>query len=182
MIGDVVETGRRLEETCGMLAEAGVMGVWGNHDIGLCVEPDEEFAARYGPVAMDYMASLRPRLEIGECHFSHVEPWLNPEIFDEIWYWQGTPQEHGDLDRIFRAVPHRLIFVGHYHQWLHARPDGITPWRGDVPIRLDQGRHFIVVGPLCEGCYATFDTETSELAPFHDALGKTFLDPNDAEA
>lgn len=30
MIGDVVELGRRLEAICGMLAEAKVVGAWGN--------------------------------------------------------------------------------------------------------------------------------------------------------
>lgn len=39
MIGDVVEMGRRLEGTCPLLAEAQVVGVWGNHDFGLCFEP-----------------------------------------------------------------------------------------------------------------------------------------------
>ncbi len=34
MVGDVVETGERIEETCQLLSDAGVVGVWGNHDYG----------------------------------------------------------------------------------------------------------------------------------------------------
>ena len=41
MIGDVFEMGERIEETCRLLADAAVVGVWGNHDFGFCVEPDE---------------------------------------------------------------------------------------------------------------------------------------------
>lgn len=59
------------------------------------------------------------------------------------------------------------MFVGHYHQWLLATPEGITDWQGESPIRLDQGRHCVVVGALCEGRFAIFDTDTLELRPFN---------------
>ncbi|TWU33901.1 metallophosphoesterase family protein [Novipirellula artificiosorum] len=42
MVGDVVETGERVEETCQLLSNAGVIGVWGNHDFGLCYEVSDE--------------------------------------------------------------------------------------------------------------------------------------------
>src|SRR5947208_2163570 len=38
VLGDVAETGERLTETTLLLAGAGAVGVWGNHDFGLCRE------------------------------------------------------------------------------------------------------------------------------------------------
>ena len=74
MIGDVFEMGQRIEETCQLLAESRSVGVWGNHDFGFCVAPDDELRTWYSPGVIDYMGSLRPRLEIDGCLFTHVEP------------------------------------------------------------------------------------------------------------
>jgi predicted phosphodiesterase len=41
VLGDVFETGKRLEETIGLLREVNAVGVWGNHDVGLCLAPSE---------------------------------------------------------------------------------------------------------------------------------------------
>ena len=40
-------------------------------------------------------------------------------------------------------------------------------WDGECPIRLRPNRHFVVVGALCQGRYAIFETEQSELVPFN---------------
>lgn len=167
-IGDIVELGERLEETCRLLAEAKVIGVWGNHDFGLCANPDEYMRATYSQAIIEYMTSLRPRLEVAGCYFTHVEPWLDPEELIDLWYFEGPPDEQGKLDRIFNAVPHRYMFGGHYHRWLLVTPEGISDWHGDRPIRLDGPRYFVVIGALCDGCYATFDTESGELMPFNE--------------
>ncbi len=53
VLGDVFETGGRIDETCWLLADANAIGVWGNHDYGLCVEPDAETRAKYGDVVFD---------------------------------------------------------------------------------------------------------------------------------
>ncbi len=37
VIGDLFEQGRRIEETCRLLAEASAVGVWGNHDFGRAI-------------------------------------------------------------------------------------------------------------------------------------------------
>ncbi len=168
MIGDVFEMGQKIAETCRLLAGANVVGVWGNHDYGLSFEPDAAAHARYGEVTMSYMTSLRPRLVVEDCHFSHVEPWLNPEEIAELWYFEGPPDEHGKLARIFDAVPNRLMFAGHYHKWLLVSPDGIQDWDGQTSVVLNGGRYFVVIGALCEGRYAMLDTETGELTPFNE--------------
>jgi hypothetical protein len=167
MIGDVFEMGQRIEETCRLLAESRVVGVWGNHDFGFCVGPADELRTQYPSVVIDYMKTLRPRLEIDGCLFTHVEPWLDPENLTDLWYFDGPPDEHGNLARIFNAAPNRFMFAGHFHRWLLASPERIILWKGDVPIRLDDGRYFAVVGALSEGRFATFDTQTSELCPFN---------------
>lgn len=167
-IGDVVELAERLDETCRLMAEAQVVGVWGNHDFGLCASPDEYVRTTYSKGVIDFMTSLRPRFEVAGCHFSHVEPWLNPEEMLDLWYFEGPPDEPHKLDRIFAAVPHRIMFGGHYHRWLLVTPEGISDWHGERPVRLDGSRHFVVIGALCEGRYATFDTESLLLTPFNE--------------
>ena len=73
VIGDVFEMGERIEETCRSPTDAKAIGVWGNHDFGLCVDLDDAIREKYPPVVIDYMTSLRPRLDVGGCHFTHVE-------------------------------------------------------------------------------------------------------------
>jgi hypothetical protein len=73
MIGDVVSMGQSLEETCRLLAEADAVGVWGNHDFELCDEPSPETCERWGSAIVDYMTSLKPRLDVAGCHFTHIE-------------------------------------------------------------------------------------------------------------
>ncbi|MCR9119888.1 MAG: metallophosphatase family protein, partial [bacterium] len=76
MIGDVVAMGEQLPETCALLKQSGAVGVWGNHDFALCQAPDAEMRQRFGDDVLAYMATLKPRLEIAGCSFTHVEPWL----------------------------------------------------------------------------------------------------------
>lgn len=82
VIGDLFETGERIEETCRLLAEAKAVGVWGNHDFGLC--SSKKLRSRYPAAVRDYMLTLRPRLDHGGCHFMHVEPWLDPECLEDL--------------------------------------------------------------------------------------------------
>jgi predicted phosphodiesterase len=49
VLGDVFELGYRLKETVDLLADLGAIGVWGNHDFGLCRDnPRSEDWERYG--------------------------------------------------------------------------------------------------------------------------------------
>jgi predicted phosphodiesterase len=168
VIGDTFETGTRIEETCRLLSEVGAIGVWGNHDFGLCSNPDAATWARYPRSVLDFMTTMKPRLEIAGCHFAHVEPWLDPENVTDLWYFDGPPDNEQKLTRIFGAIPGRHIFAGHFHQWLIATPERILGWLGYNPIILDPGRFFVVIGALCLGRSATFDTESCELVPYND--------------
>ena len=166
MIGDVFEMSERIEETCRLLADARAIGVWGNHDFGLSFQPGTDLRERHGPAVIDFMTSLKPRLEIDGCYFAHIEPWLNPEELCDLWYFDGLPDEPAKLRRIFEAVPNRLMFAGHFHTWMLASPERIEDWSGESPVSLAGGRFFVVVGALCDGRFATLDTESSELVPF----------------
>jgi predicted phosphodiesterase len=54
VIGDVFAMGERIEETCRLLAGANAIGVWGNHDFGLCFEPSEFVRSKYPDYVIDY--------------------------------------------------------------------------------------------------------------------------------
>jgi hypothetical protein len=166
-LGDVFEMGKRIEETVDLLQQVEAVGVWGNHDIGLCFDPDEGVCQRYSAAVLGFMGGLQPRLEIGGCLFSHVEPWLDPHKVEDLWYFDGPPDSAEKLARSFAAVPHRLLFIGHMHRWLLGTPGGRLPWRGEGPVRLDsRTRYLVVVHAVWDGRCALFDTETNELVPF----------------
>src|SRR5205807_5667644 len=74
MLGDLFDTGDRVEPTVELLADAGAVGVWGNHDLGLCHEPSERTRGRYSPRVFAFTETLRPRLELEGCLFSHGLP------------------------------------------------------------------------------------------------------------
>jgi predicted MPP superfamily phosphohydrolase len=167
VIGDVFDRGPGLAETCQLLKDAGAVGVWGNHDYGLCAAQDEVMHRNYGPQVLEYLATFQPKLNLAGCYFSHVEPWLDPHRIEDLWYFEGLPETQDKLDRIFQAGSQRLMFAGHYHCWLLATPDGLNDWQGQAPISLAEGRYFIVIGALCHGRSAIFDTETSLLLPFN---------------
>jgi hypothetical protein len=167
VLGDVFEMGQRLEETVDLLQQVEAVGVWGNHDVGLCFDPSEDLCQRYSAAVLTFMGSLRPRLEIDGCLFTHFEPWLAPHKIEDLWYFDGPPDSPEKLARSFAAVPQRLLFIGHLHRWLLGTPDGLLSWRGEGPVRLDNPtRYLVVVHAVCDGKWALFDTETAELTPF----------------
>lgn len=164
---DIFEMGEWIKETCQLLARARAVGVWGNRDFGLACEPSDHTRRKYGPAVLDYMTCLRPRLDLAGWHFTHVEPWLNPECVSDLWYFDGPPDQHGQIQRSFDGVPHRWLFAGHFHKWLAATPYAISNWAGERSIRLAPARHLVVIGALCQGRFATFNTDTCELVPFN---------------
>jgi hypothetical protein len=167
VLGDVCEMGIRIEETVSLLQDVQAVGVWGNHDIGLCFDPDETIRQRYGAAVLNFMSSLQPSLEIDGCLFTHIEPWLDPHKIEDLWYFDGSPDSPDRLARSFAAVPHRAMFMGHMHRWLLGTPDGVVPWRGGLQLRLDcANRYLVVVHAVREGKCALFDTTTGDLTPF----------------
>jgi predicted phosphodiesterase len=168
VLGDVVfEMGSRVHETIALLAEAGAVGVWGNHDLGLCHEPDERFKKRYAGPVFDFMGTLRPRLELEGCLFTHGLPYNDPT--DPVGYYLGErPETAEGQARSFAASGHAVLFLGHFHRWLVASPAGRITWDGTAPIRLrPDERYLVVVAAVCEGWCAVFDTDSRVMTPFH---------------
>jgi hypothetical protein len=167
VLGDVFEMGKQLEKTVRLLQQVEAVGVWGNHDVGLCWDPREDVCQRYHTAVLDFMGSLQPHLAIEGCLFTHVEPWLDPHKIEDLWYFEGPPDSPEKLARSFAAVPHRVLFTGHMHRWMLGTPEGVLPWRGDRQLRLDRpNRYLVVVHAVCDGRCALFDTDTGDLTPF----------------
>jgi hypothetical protein len=167
VLGDVFEMGKRIEETVRLLDQVEAVGVWGNHDIGLCFDPSEKIRQRYGPAVLDFMGRLQPRLEIDGCLFTHMEPWLDPHKIEDLWNFDGPPDSPDKLAKSFAAVPHRVTFLGHMHRWLLGTPGGFIPWGGDRRCCLDgDSRFLVVIHAVCDGKWALFDTKTGDLSPF----------------
>jgi predicted phosphodiesterase len=171
VLGDVVfEVGRHLHETIRLLAGAGAVGVWGNHDLGLCHEPDERVKERYGGPALDFMQTLRPRLELAGCLFTHGLPhW---DATDPIVYYLGErPETVEGRTASFAASDHPVLFVGHFHRWLVACPQGRLPWDGTAPIFLQPDQRYLVaVAAVCDGWCTVFDTGSHEFVPHRLAV------------
>jgi len=167
VLGDVCEMGKRMNETVSMLRDVAAVGVWGNHDCCFCIDSSEQFRQRYSPTVLDFMGSLKPRLEIDGCLFTHVEPWLDPHKIEDLWYFEGPPDSQEKLAKSFEAVPNRAMFIGHFHRWLLGSTAGIIPWRGEGPINLDhKSQQLVVINAVWSGHCAMFDTDTNDLIPF----------------
>src|SRR4051812_28421057 len=87
VLGDVFDTGEHLAETVALLTQAQAIGVWGNHELGLCHEPEEQVRKRYAGPAFDFLQTLRPRLELEGCLFTHGLPFWDPT--DPAVYYLG---------------------------------------------------------------------------------------------
>jgi hypothetical protein len=165
VLGDVFETGKRIEETVRLLREVDAVGVWRNHDLGLCHQPTEAVRAKYAAV-LDYTQALRPRLELAGCLFTHGLPcWDATDL--AVYYLGERPETPEGLANSFAASSQPVSFVGHFRRWLLGTPGGLLPWRGEAPVHLGSGnRYLVVVHAVCSGRCALFDTATNELTPF----------------
>ncbi|MCI0700923.1 MAG: metallophosphatase family protein [Planctomycetia bacterium] len=153
-------------EVTALLKQYEVVGVWGNHDHGLCRDVPPEARKRFPPAVFEYMSTLKPRMELGGCHFTHIEPWLDTEKLEDLWCFDGRPEDPDRLEKSFAAVPHRAIFLGHFHRWLAVTDRGRTEWDGSVPLHFEpDSRYLVVVGPLFRGDFAIIDTDRWVLEP-----------------
>ncbi|MBA4062514.1 MAG: hypothetical protein C0501_02185 [Isosphaera sp.] len=168
-LGDTSDLHGAWEDAAGvaaLLERSGAVGVWGNHDHGLCRDVGDEARARFPAETLAYLATMRPRLELGGCHFSHVEPFLDPESVGDLWAFGGRPEDAGRAARSFAAVPHRVCLLGHFHRWLALSDAGPVGWDGTSPLTFEPGRRYlVVVAPLFAGAFAVVDTDRWVLEP-----------------
>jgi hypothetical protein len=162
VLGDVFETGKRLEETTRLLASVQAEGVWGNHDYGLSFEPRDDVLARFSAGCMAFMTALRPTLEFEDCLVTHVEPWRAAEDICDLWSFERVDSNHLS----FSERPHRLMLHGHHHRWKASTPDGPVAWDCFRPLNLDPSlRYLIQVGAVCDGRCGVLDTGSNRLTP-----------------
>ena len=165
-LGDIYLDGQRFARTVQLLAQAGVRGVWGNHEVRLCHEPDDWVEQTFDAETRRYMTQLRPRLEVEGVLLGHVLPRHDPTDFTHPWYIERPPLTAEEAIPDFAAFPHRRIFLGHYHRWLVVTPEGALPWSGEGPITFEPTRRYlVVVAAVCDGWCAVFDTDGGELVP-----------------
>ena len=168
MLGDVFDRGDRprLDAVMAMLDGVGAVGVWGNHDFGLCVEPDEYALRTVAAETLESFSRLRARLEIDGCLFTHLEPWLDPTLLEDNWLCGPHPDTPERAARSFAEMPHRLMVMGHNHRWIIARPGEVFPWGGEGPFTFDPAeRYLVVVHAVCDGWCALLDTAANVLTP-----------------
>ncbi|MFO0950661.1 MAG: metallophosphoesterase family protein [Isosphaeraceae bacterium] len=168
MLGDVFDAGDRdrIDRVAGLLLELKAEGVWGNHDFGLCVDPDEYVQRTFTERTLRYMTSLHDRLVVDGAHFSHIEPWLDPNALEDLWQCGPHPDTPEQVAQSFAAVPHRRIFMGHNHRWIAAVPGKLLDWEGESTLQFDPNvRSFVVVHAVVDGWCALFDTSEDVLMP-----------------
>ena len=167
VLGDICDRGDRINETVSLLCEAGAIGVCGNEDLPLCECSRAAAPVNMPPRVLDFMRSLRHRLEIDGCLFTHVDPWLDPADLPDVWWLKGAPDTADKASPSFDAAENHVMFVGHFHRWLAITPEGLVHWCGGQPLHLDaDNRYLIVVAPVSQGQSAVFDTTALELTPF----------------
>jgi hypothetical protein len=168
-LGDACNTfgpASRADAVTAMLRASSAVGVWGNHDVGLCFEVSDQVRRKASPEILNYMAGMQAYLIVENCRFSHIEPWLDARRIEDLWYFDGPPDTPVKAARSFTAVPERLLFVGHFHQWLIMTPSARVEWNGEAPLTVEHAsRHLIVVAAVVDGWCAVFDTELSTLIP-----------------
>lgn len=166
LLGDVFQSGERFDETVALLSKAHVEGVWGNHEFGICHQPDAVIEANFGGPTLEYMLRLRPRLEIAGALFSHVLPSLDPTDITQPWYVVNFPDTPEAAAAEFAAFPHARMFLGHYHRWAIATPQGPLEWSGERPVLFERGQRYLIgVAAVCDGFCAVYDTADDVLTP-----------------
>ena len=166
VLGDVFETGPRIDATVRLLEATKAVGVYGNHDYGLSNEPSDYIRERFSPRVLAFMGSLLPRLEIEGAFFAHREPALDCSEVTEIWHVDDEPMSPRVIARSFASVPNRSIFLGHFHCWTAFRQDGPSPGTANRRWPLpEDGPTMVMSSAVCDGHAAIFDTTTRVLKP-----------------
>ncbi len=173
VLGDVFETGPRMDETVRLLESVGAFGVYGNHDFGLCVDPSGYVLDRFSRPTLAYMGTLLPRMELDGCFFAHREPWLDCSELTQIWHVDEEELPAEAIAKSFDAVPHRMILIGHFHRWQAFIRQGPLPWEGPGPLVLPrQSPALVVVAAVCDGHAAILETRTRVLTPVDLYMGR----------
>ena len=165
VLGDVIYERENATETIALLRDCDAIGVWGNHELGLCVDPEADVCAGYDDSVLGFLGTLAPSLELEGCLFSHTFP--SEDARDPLSYYADRqPGDDGALDACFADVPHRTMMIGHFHRWFAANSGGTMAWNGDGMIPLEANeRYFFVIAALMHGYAAILDCDENILIP-----------------
>jgi predicted phosphodiesterase len=167
-LGDVFDSlrpGQAAPDVARMLLDAGAIGVWGNHDIGLSDQIPDVVRNAADSTVLSYTETLKPQLVIDDHRFSHVLPWRDPHRIEDLWMFDDF-DDRPCVERCFDALPERILFVGHYHRWWLSRRDGVIAWQGVDPIYLHRpDRYLVVVAAVRDNWCALYDTDEAQLTP-----------------
>lgn len=167
VLGDLIFSSQNATETVDILAECGAIGVWGNHELALCVEPDDEIRAMYTPAVLDYFGTLTQRLELGDVLLSHTLPTSDPTD-PMAYYLHPDPRLAETRDECFRQCSQRTMIIGHFHKWFAATSVGQLAWEGREPLVLNpETRYFIICHAVMFDWTAVYDDQTQTLFPIH---------------
>jgi diadenosine tetraphosphatase ApaH/serine/threonine PP2A family protein phosphatase len=177
-LGDAVGYGGSPVECLRLLQAEAPIQLAGNHDHAAAGLISVE---NFNPVARISIEWTRERLGAGErsllrsLPLSHVEGDLyfvhaspqNPSR----WKYVRTPE---DAQEVFRAIPHRLCFIGHTHVAMayRERPSGPPRRIPDQAVRLHERERYLFnvgsVGQPRDGderaCYLVLDVEARTAA------------------
>ncbi len=166
VLGDIFDTGRRLDSVIRLLEEAGAVGVWGNHELGLCHEPEPEFLAKFPVATTQFFARLRPRWEVERYLATHALPTIDPTNPLDYYSSSIRPQEEAARAACFAKYSNRVLLMGHYHCWFAATPEQVLSWQGEGPLNLSASPSWIiVVHAVMHGWCAVLDTQREVLTP-----------------
>lgn len=173
-LGDVFESGRRLDQTAALLLAQRTRGVWGNHDFGLCVDPDQRTLSKYGPATMRYFSAFTARIVLDDLLLQHVMPHRDPNLLEDLWHGpEDLPETDERRAQCFGGTRARVSIVGHFHRWLAATPGEVLDWDGREPLHLDAERRFLVVVDAVEnGRCAILDTDRRVIEPIDMVTGR----------
>lgn len=165
VLGDLIEGRAHAAQTVALLKDRNAVGVWGNHELGLCIEPPPAIRAAYTEPVVEYFSTLAAKFELGDLLFSHTLP--SQDATDPAAYYLGPhPPEEGAFDECFARFPHRIMFVGHFHRWFAATRNATMSWDGSEPIKFEPSqRYVVVVHAVLNGWFAIFDDSTNVLTP-----------------
>lgn len=153
------------DEVASLLTSCGAVGVWGNHDFHLCHDISNDSRGKFASTTFDFMQKMRPHLEIDGCYFSHKDASIDPHDVGQLWGFEDDSLDLGARARAaFAANQYGRQFMGHYHCWWAATPEGPINWDGSNPLVLNpRERYVVIIGGVFQGKCAVFDTVTGVL-------------------
>ena len=164
VLGDVIYDQKHAHETVAMLNRCGAVGVWGNHELGLCIEPSDELRQAYGETVLEFFSRLQAQMELGDYLFSHTLP--DQDASDPFSYYLGpSPHDMEALDACFAKFRHRAFLIGHFHRWLAVTSAGPLMWNGELPLTLHGERRLVVINAVMNGWAAVLDDQAGVLTP-----------------